>query len=69
MTGKVVRLVPEKQFGFIRSDVGKTDYFFHRTEFDGHWDDLVADFGKEIKVEFNEANSAKGPRAENVRLI
>lgn len=71
MTGKITRLVSDKGFGFILCDFNKVDYFFHRTSFDGHWLDLIQDFEsrKEIRVEFDEVTSNKGPRAESVKLI
>lgn len=70
MKGKIVRLVDEKNFGFIKA-VSGVDYFFHATGFDGHWNDLVTDINarKEILVEFDETNGVKGPRAENVRRL
>lgn len=71
MRGKVVRLVADKHFGFIKSDASGIDYFFHSSGFDGYWPDLVFDFEnkKEIKVEFNDVANNKGPRAENVKRL
>lgn len=67
MTGKIKNLPEGKNFGFI--DSRNKDYFFHREDFDGHWDDLIKDFrsGKEIEVEFEEAHSPKGLRASSVK--
>ena len=67
MTGQVRSLPPGKMFGFIRSD--NKDYFFHREDFTGHWDDLVSDFKKNrsIKVEFERMESPKGLRAWQVK--
>jgi len=67
MKGEVIRLVAEKGFGFIRC--GKVDYFFHRSDFSGHWKDLEVDMKEKnlVPVEFEEENSRKGPRASNVR--
>ena len=31
MTGKVIRIVGDKGFGFIRATEGEAEYFFHRT--------------------------------------
>lgn len=68
MKGKVIRLVSEKQFGFIKAN--GVDYFFHSSGFDGHWDDLVSDMkSKEVLVEFDDVPGVKGPRAENVRRV
>ena len=71
MTGKVLRVVEQKGFGFIKSDVDSADYFFHKTGFDGHWDDMVADLRQRIPimVEFDTVMGTKGPRAENVRRL
>ena len=70
MTGYVKSIKSDKGFGFIKSD--NMEYFFHRSDLYGHWDDLVEDFekiGKQIQVEFERKESTKGPRATNVRLI
>jgi cold shock CspA family protein len=68
-TGVVKKLLELKNFGFINSE-GK-DYFFHREDFLGHWDDLVSDYrsGIEIKVQFLREDSAKGLRARNVSRL
>lgn len=66
MEGKVVRIVPGKNFGFIKAN--EIDYFFHSSGFDGHWSDLVFDMenGKNIVVTFEPTQTDKGARAENV---
>lgn len=67
MIGFVRNVNHEKGFGFIRTDTSG-DYFFHRSGFNGHWDDLCVDFsvGKKIEVEFDPEQGPKGPRANNV---
>lgn len=69
MKGTIIRLKEDKYFGFIRS--GKDDYFFHKSCFNGHWNDLIEDFNREfvIEVEFEVVPSDKGPRAENVSRL
>mgnify|MGYP001616194018 CR=1 FL=1 len=70
MTGYIKRILKEKNFGFI--DGGKREFFFHRDDFVGVWDDLVADVeagGESVLVEFEEAESRKGPRASDVRRV
>lgn len=69
MRGVVRMLNGEKRFGFIQTDVG--DFFFHASAFNGHWDDLEADFRshKKIEVEFDRDNGPKGPRASNVSRL
>jgi cold shock CspA family protein len=73
MHGLVKNLVQGKNFGFIRGEDGKTEYFFHREDFAGFWDDLVTDWqrGKNshIAVEFDVVNSPKGIRAAHVRRL
>lgn len=70
MEGTIIRLIGEKGFGFIKSEVDKLEYFFHRSGFNGHWDDLVIDINsKIIRVTFDSVSNQKGPRAENVTRI
>lgn len=65
MTGKIKTLHSDKNFGFIRGDNGK-DYFFHKQEIYGFWDD----FKVGMSVEFEDAGDlGKGPRAANINLI
>jgi len=69
MKGIVRKLLPDKSYGFISNT--EKDYFFHREDYSGHWDDLVIDYHKDMKieVEFEEKQSAKGPRAFNVKRL
>ncbi len=69
MRGNVANIVEQKNFGFIRC--GETEFFFHKSDFNGHWEDLVKDFknkkrGQAIEVTFEEVYSQKGPRASGV---
>lgn len=58
--------MPRRLFGFIVTPDGK-EYFFHRDDFKGHWDDLVADDSdKDVEVTFDIVESTKGLRADNV---
>jgi len=68
MKGKLIRLVAKKGFGFIQNEQGD-DYFFHKQDFYGHWDDLVSDFDNNLKIEleFEPIKAPKGPRAESVK--
>lgn len=68
MIGTVKNVLAGKNFGFIRDSEG-VEYFFHREEFNGHWDDLIDDMGngtKKIKVQFEPTSTPKGARAVNV---
>jgi len=62
-----------KGFGFIESgkDKQKRDYFFHREDYNGIWNDLVDDIasGKRVRVTFEPNETHKGPRASNVERI
>jgi len=61
----VLRIYPDRGFGFIRTD-DRVDYFFHRSSLD------VGDFGMHgleegERVTFEPRQSPKGPRAERVQ--
>jgi cold shock protein len=62
--GKIKQLT-DKGFGFIEKENGK-DLFFHKSSVEG-----VAYEALQIgqAVSFNEGQSAKGPRAENVKRV
>lgn len=65
--GTVRKVLDDKKYGFIATD--KTDYFFHKDNYDGHWDDLVRDYNNdvEIPVTFEPVRTDKGLRAEEVK--
>ena len=72
MTGTIKKILKEKNFGFIASPGSKKELFFHRDDFVGVWDDLLADYeanGETIIVDFEEKQSPKGPRAADVRRV
>lgn len=62
MKGKVVRLMQDKGFGFIRGEDGR-EYFVHRSAFKNA-DFADVDEGRE--VEFEDSEGLKGLRAEDV---
>lgn len=64
MKGQIKRIVADKGFGFILADDGM-EYFFHKSETDGRWDDVM----EGDRVEFKNGRGPKGPRAEQVKLI
>ena len=68
MNGVIVKIIPDKGFGFIRCK--GISYFFHRSAYRGHFDELVDMFEDRttIDVTFDSEETPKGPRAENVRL-
>jgi len=67
--GVVKCIMERKNFGFILHD--KDEYFFHRADFSGHWDDLVHDVGtgKQITVQFQPNTTIKGHRANQVSRL
>jgi len=66
--GKVCSL--KHNYGYIKAGREK-DYFFHRDDFNGHWEDLKRDFNSNviIGVEFIEVGSNKGLRAGQVNRL
>ena len=64
-TGTIARLLIDKGFGFIRDENG-VEHFFHRSAVRKAVFELLRD-GQ--RVEFTPEESAKGPRAGEVRLI
>lgn len=71
MNGELKRLLADKNYGFIKAEDGK-DFFFHKDDFLGFWDDLVTDFNehKSIHLEFiDEGKTIRGPRARNVSRL
>lgn len=57
LTGTVVRIVADRGFCFVTT--GKDDYFLHRGDYEGNFDDLRA----QQTVRFIPAQTPKGLRA------
>ena len=69
MIGTIKTMPPKKGFCFVVAPNGK-EYFLHRSEFHGFWDDLELDFNNtddSIEIQFDEAESPRGPRAANAK--
>jgi cold shock CspA family protein len=66
LKGHVVRILKDKQFGFIRYK--GVDYFLHITEFKGDWNELCDLVESNPKVTFEGMKTPKGMRAIDVRL-
>lgn len=65
MKGKVVRLVSDKGFGFIKDVTGEDEYFFHRSAVkNGDFSEVKQ--GQE--VDFEGTHGPKGLWAEEVYL-
>jgi cold shock CspA family protein len=72
MRGTIKHIVKDRNYGFIRADKTNGEYFFHKDDFNGFWQDLVDDSdsgNRKIKVEFEIAESPKGPRAKDVKRL
>jgi cold shock CspA family protein len=70
VTGRV-KIVTSRGFGFIETRI-QIDFFFHYTQWDGNWKDLLLRYvnGEKIYVEFeNNRESKSGPQALRVREI
>lgn len=67
MNGIVLRVMGDKGYGFIKGDDNR-EYFFHKVDVDGFFDDMVVDYdrGQILKVKFESVPSPKGPRAAHV---
>jgi len=70
MKGKLRGIVKNKNFGFIKNQQ-EIEYFFHKSDFNGFWEDLEVDYSKghKIELEFEPFNTPKGKRAANVRRV
>jgi cold shock protein len=63
MMGTIRTLRVDKGFGFIKGETGQ-EYFFHQSAIYGEG---IADLREGDGVEFEVADSPKGPRAANVK--
>jgi CspA family cold shock protein len=63
MTGTIRTLRVDKGFGFIKGETGQ-EYFFHQSAIYGEG---IADLREGDGVEFEVADSPRGPRAANVK--
>lgn len=68
-TGKIVRLISDRGFGFIKPDGGGSDIFFHVTGLPdvGTFEQLV----EGDKLNYTEGTDQRSgkPRAENLSLV
>ena len=63
MKGTIKR-IDERGFGFIATEEGEKDVFFHDNDFDGNIKDLT----EGDSVTFEMEDSPKGPKATNVAV-
>lgn len=62
--GTIKRLVLDRGFGFIDTG-GRKDLFFHMSALQGV---AIEDLSEGQRVEYEEGEGPKGPRAESVKL-
>ncbi len=62
--GTIKKLVTDKGFGFIQGERG--DLFFHHSALEGA---SIEDLRQGQKVQYEEGQGPKGPRAEKVRIV
>lgn len=65
MIGTIVRVRPDRSYGFLRDDAG-TEYFFHRTAV---LRDEFHTLALGDRVTFDEEASERGPRACHVAPV
>ena len=65
-TGSIVRIVPQRGFGFIRTEGGQ-EVFFHATGTVGTPFDSLYE-GQAVTFEIQRDDRGRGDRAVNVRL-
>lgn len=66
MEGEIRRVILDKGFGFIRGSDGR-ERFFHRSALEPAVE--FADLREGQRVTFRDEAGAKGPRAEDVRIL
>ncbi|WP_426400175.1 cold-shock protein [Ralstonia sp. R-29] len=66
VTGVVKWFNSEKGFGFIAQDGGGPDVFAHYSQIDGNG---LRELSEGQHVEFDVGQGAKGPQAQNIRVI
>lgn len=66
--GRIVRMVPERSFGFIREVGAKNEYFFHRRDLTQNRDWPRCIEGCEVSFRADPEH-ARGPKALNVRVL
>lgn len=68
MKGTINKVIPERGFGFIVGE-DKSEYFFHRSDFDGDFDELTSYMVVgQVKVSFLPDRTLKGLRARAVTI-
>jgi CspA family cold shock protein len=66
MDGRIVRLNPKGQFGFIKGDPDNLDRFFHRSDVRNR---DYSELKEGDRVSFDHVKGPKGPRAQQVVVL
>jgi CspA family cold shock protein len=66
MAEGTIKKLTDKGFGFIKTESGGKDLFFHSSSLDGV---SFEDLHEGQKVSYTEGRSPKGPCAENVKPL
>lgn len=70
VVGKIVRVIEDKQYGFIRVKGHSGDFFFHAQDYNGSWIELAEiPSSKFPQVTGVIVESAKGPRLADVTPV
>lgn len=67
MTGKIVRLVRDRGFGFIRAEGGQEVFFHHTSVQDGVFDAMSE--GGSVEFDMGRDSNSNRERAINVRVV
>ena len=64
--GRIVRMIRDRGFGFIRTDDGQEIFFHHGAMERGTFDSLAE--GQELEFELMQDVRGRGTRAANIRI-
>lgn len=67
LTGKVLRIFPEQDYGFVETSDGREVYFHRNSVVEGSFDDLEP--GSEVRLVLAYGESPHGPQASTVKPI
>ena len=67
LTGEVLRLFPEQDYGFVQTSDGREVYFHRHSVVDGNFDDLEPGIQVRLVLAYDE--SAEGPQASTVKPL
>lgn len=65
LTGSVLRLFPDEDYGFVQTSDGREVYFHRHSVVEGNFDDLEP--GSQVRLVLAYGESAEGPQASTVK--